>query len=49
MISYLLVGVLVVVVWVLLFGTLYLVQRSREDVEYMHRVQQRIDQIADAT
>ena len=49
MISYLLVGVLVVVVWGLLFGALFLVQRSRENGEYMDRVQQRMDQIADTT
>lgn len=49
MIVYLLVGMLVVFVWALLFGVFCLVQRSREDVEYLDRVQQRIDRIADAT
>ena len=47
MTTYLLVGILVLIVWVFLFGAVTLIQRSREDVEYMHQVQRRIDQIAD--
>jgi hypothetical protein len=47
MTTYLLVGFLVLVVWIVLFGATALIQRSREDIEYMHRVQRRIDQIAD--
>ena len=46
MTSYILAAGIVVVVWLVLILAMQAIQRSRENTDYLHQVQRRIDQIA---